>query len=114
MLPPDVHDGERVKARCKYLHLSTADFSVQMHWEVRKTNRMFKRRDWAAIDLSKAGKVLGADFLSVYGKAIESSDSVVVGLIVKPEALQSEAGRLRALEELKRKENGNERKENAD
>ena len=100
MQPHDFHDGQRVRDRCTELKLSTLEFANEMIWEHRKAQRMLNRSDWTAQDLAKAGSILGADFLSVYGGKAQEPDRVIVGIIVQKTALKSEAGRLRALEEL--------------
>ena len=108
MRPDEFHDGQRVKARCQELKLRTLDFANQMAWEHRKALRMFQRPLWTAFELAKAGKILGINFLQDYGAAHEDPNTLVIGILVKPDTLQSEAGRLRALEEL----NNQEKQEN--
>ncbi len=101
MKSPSIHDGERVKARCKELKVLGKVFADEMAWTPRKLYRMFQQSDWPTGDLQRAGQILGCDFFAAYsGVVAQRQDGFLIGLIVMPGVLLSDIARKRALEEL--------------
>ncbi len=97
-----IHDGKRVKARCKELKVLGKVFADDMAWSKRKLSRMFHQADWPTGDLQRAGRILGCDFFVAYSGVVpQRQDGLLIGLIVVPDVLQSEVARQRALEELR-------------
>jgi len=102
MKSPCIHDGERVKVRCKELKVLGKVFADEMAWTPRKLYRMFQQSSWLTEDLERAGRILGCDFFAEYSGVIpQRQDGLLIGLIVLPEVLHSDITRKRALEELR-------------
>ena len=101
MASKTIHDGERVRARCDALGMTRAALARALAMSESKLYRLLREPNWTTGDLVRAGAALGMDFFAAYvGQVERPAGRMVKGVLVDVEVLRSEAGRLRALEEL--------------